>query len=281
MGLSACNTPATELISPSVSITITPDHNPSTLSPTSTPYPSASQTVTVTPTPFPTFSGTWRPTQTPTTRPVSPIIWGDWLGTPVVIEDFYGYWSPTANELVGVQAATLTTGTLALSGAPDFTLQPFHFEQAENVWYSPSWSPDGQSILFGVPFKIFANSPLDCWSNLWAIERDGTYLRQLFGNYETIDIPLWMDRTTVVVTGDVGGGHRTVSEINYLTGEELVDDMLNYFYMGTPQGGYLPVNSGEDYNTHILTRVQQVRPPLCQENCYTVEFPLQQINASG
>jgi Tol biopolymer transport system component len=280
MGLSACSTPATELI-PSATISITPDHNPTTLSPTIILSPSATPTLTWTPTPFPTFSGTWSPTQTLTSRPVSPIIWGDWLGTPVVIEDFHGYWSPTANALVGVQAATVITGTLALSGAPDFTLQPFHFEQAEGAIYNPSWSPDGQSILFGAPNNNRGGFILDIWSKLWVIDRNGSNLRLLPGNFRAISFPFWMDRTTVVVTSYSGGGHESVSEINYLTGEELVDDTLNYFFMGMPQGGFLPVNSGEDYNAHILTRVQQVQPPLCQENCYTVEFPRQQINASG
>ncbi len=228
-------------------------------------------TPTLTPSPIHNIS----PIATSTSEQI--ISWGKLLGEPIVIKDFYGTWSPTSDELVGIHFTSRITGTLSLISAPEFRVQSYSSPQTRDVLYNPTWSPDGQSILFGVPYKDNGGSILDIDSYLWVIDRNGSNLRQLPGNYPGIDFPAWADRTTAVVTSFSGGGHVSVSEIDYLTGKKIIDDTVGYFFMGSPRGEYLPINSGEDNQVHIFSRELSYQPG-CQLYCFTRQFPNQMID---
>jgi hypothetical protein len=69
----------------------------------------------------------------------------------------------------------------------------------------------------------------DFTSSLWAIDKNGSNLRQLPGSYRGLDFPWWMDPRTVVVTSYIGGGGEVISEIDYLTGKVLIEDLLHNY----------------------------------------------------
>ncbi len=276
--LTACTAPAAASPTPALYPSVTPT---ASLAATSILTPTIA--ITPTRTPRPTKKAT--PTQTliPTETPPSPLKWADAFPSPVILDGFTGVWSPVANEMVGIQGTAEYTGTLTLVSAPDFNPRFFQFDNARNAWWHSTWSPNGQILVFGIHSSGYGDISIDHSSDIWAVKRDGSGLKMLSEGYRGLDFPWWMDEQTVVATSYNGGGHEIIDEIDVISGQELVSDLVHVFYMPRPQGIYLPVVSGEAMvTTYIVTRDWQGQSPLCSpENCYTREFPLGEIDFSN
>jgi hypothetical protein len=222
------------------------------------------------------------------------ITWSKEIVKPVVIEDFEGMWSPTANKIAGIQSKGIfQTGSLVLAQSPDFAPSLLDRLHPDNVWANTIWSsgginwsdliwsPDGKYVLYGVPNEPGTknDNPLDISADIWMADSgSGNIKPTRFGSMSALAFWGWMDDQTVVNTGLSGGGHVLITEWNYGTGKILAADNLPVYALGSLTNLYAPVSGCErECTTYVLVR-NPVKPynQVCGEACQSKEFPRDQ-----
>jgi Tol biopolymer transport system component len=208
---------------------------------------------TITPSPTMPPSPTVQPTLTPT--PLPELVWADWVGMPVRVEDGIVIWSPTENIfLVNDCPPARGVGLLFLAEAPDFDLisiTPDEF-QCTLASRDVSWNPTGEFFVYtGVPETGFQGEHTD----MWIMNRDGSNPRRVYpegkvGWHMWSDSP-WMDDQTFVDATYFGGGNIVVGIMNILTGEVISTAHLRGERF-TPNADYLPMRLVGDFDYQIL-----------------------------
>lgn len=202
----ACSSPENQLPTPTNHLSISTTDEPATLAPsatiTTTPEDTATATRSPTRTPWPTRT----PTATHTPQPDT--AWGEGI-EPIILKNFQGSWSPTANQLIGLYS--WENGSIALVNAPDFVVEPLNIENASFESADFFWSQDGTKILFTGPYGD-GQYPVDssfAYSDLWVMQNDGANAHPLFAKETALrglTFKNWIDDNFFVFTEYFGGG---------------------------------------------------------------------------
>lgn len=189
------------------------------LAPTSTISQTAIPT-TVTPKPG--------PTKKPSPTPLPPLVWAEPFSKHIELNGFTGEWSPTANEMVGVESPSRpidfqeNTDTLVLASAPAFASIILDNAHKNTIMGSLIWSLDGQNVFYG----IYRSREISrSFGTLWSIARDGTHPVEIT-DWSGGAVG-WMDARTLVYTGYNGGGESHVGALDVLTNLSVAGDMVS------------------------------------------------------
>ena len=191
------------------------------LTATSTPV----ATSTVSPTAVPaTETPTLDPTAKPSSAPLSPLVWSEPFSKPIELNSFTGEWSPTANEIAGIESTdslgdSNDTDTLVLASAPAFVATVLDDAHKNTTIGSLIWSLDGQNIFYGI---YRSREVVRSFGTLWSVARDGTNPVEIMGM--SGGVLGWMDAQTLVYTGYIGGGESYVGAFDVTTNRSLTGD---------------------------------------------------------
>ncbi|HNB54376.1 MAG TPA: hypothetical protein PK530_20690, partial [Anaerolineales bacterium] len=194
---------------------------PATLAPSATITNNPENTATVTRSPTRTPWPTRTPTATSTPKPDT--VWGDGI-EPILLKNFEGIWSPTANQLVGLYA--WENGSIALVNAPDFSIEPLNIENASFETANFFWSQDGTRILFTGPYGD-GQYPVDssfAYSNLWVMQNNGSNAHPLFPGetvFRGLTFKNWIDENFFVFTEYFGGGGKGAHIVDIAAGQSV------------------------------------------------------------
>ncbi len=196
-------------------------------SPTATVTPAS--TSTVSPTPIPAMvTHTPGPSQTPAPTPLPPLVWAEPFSKHIELKGFTGLWSPTANEMAGIESTSLPvdfqadTDTLVSASAPAFVATILDNAHRNTSIGSVVWSLDGLSIYY-----VIYKSPSGFTMNngtFWTVAWDGSNLLS-HGNL-TGGFIGWMDARSLVYEGYNGGGESSIGAFDVLTNRSLTGDAV-------------------------------------------------------
>jgi len=209
------------------------------------------------------------------------IVWAESFYPIAMIPNFEGIWSPTANELVGIDSDDdIWIGNMVFAAAPDFIPQIYDSEHAGKVFYQMKWSPDGQNILYGIYLGEDGwDVGIDYDIEPWIMDRTGENARLLLGegfSFRGLNFPLWMDEQTVVATSYAGGGHLGIDQIDISSNRIMVSDLLSVIQWGQPRNDLLPVTSDvPPITAKVVTRELQTQTG--EEGRFSRSFPLNEI----
>ncbi len=275
-GLAGC-TQATP--SPALSLTLTPSRTltaTATLTPTLTEPPTATRKPTNTPIP----SYTPKPTHTP----LPPLVWNESLTPIVVLENFYGVWSSTANKLAGVFHSHPQTASMALANAPDFDLQIADIGGGNVAGGYASWSPDGLWVLFSGPNQRAQQNPISEYSEFWIMDRNGENAHSVYPEnvFRWLNIVGWLDHQTVMVSDYSGGGNRFYYLLDFPSGKKI---NITGVYSGspfTPSNKFVPVVSSWPWGGElfVIAPIPQPEPHDTANQENTHKFPGNKVVSS-
>lgn len=213
-----------------------------------------------------TASPTRRPSATPT-----PSMWAEPFRNHIELKDFTGLWSPTSNEVVGIDTTAgagdfeNSRDALILASAPTFHETRLVNDTSEDTTIGfPIWSMDGKKIFYGI-----YNQP-ESWMNrgtLWSITRDGSNALSYGGGLGGFQG--WMDDHTLIHSSYEGGGTSFVAGFDILKNDYVIGDGItggleamnaNYMAIAT----CLPV-----CYVCVLPRVTNIHRPPDRYNCDT------------
>ncbi len=174
-----------------------------------------------------TITSTPGPTKNPSPTSLSPLVWAEPFDKHVELKAFTGEWSPTANEMAGIESTSRpidfqeNTDTLILASAPAFVATVLDDAHKNTTIGSLIWSLDGQKVFYGI---YRSREVVRSFGTLWSIARDGT---------DAVEITDWsggavgwMDARTLVYTGYNGGGESHVGALDVLKNLSVTGDFV-------------------------------------------------------
>ena len=208
---------------------------------TESPTPTITLTPTETPPPFPT--------------PLPTLVWADWVGIPIRLDNDFWEWSPTANELAFYECPENGMLTLKVASAPSFIASDISPEEkvCDSAGYMMLWHPSGKQIVFSMP-KMAENG------EGWIIDRDGSNARPLDAqgrSFRWLDFVGWMDETTLVEWAYSGGGHIFIGVLDISTGE-FISSVTFHGKEYRPTSSYIPgayLDFGTYYSLFVITKI--------------------------
>lgn len=253
-----------------------------TASPQTTNFsPTASATPKAKFTPTEAQTSTPSPTVEPSPTPIPPVIWGNSFNKIVELNTFEGVWSPTSNEMVGVEVADVRrnhVGRMVLSRAPDFSRVGLDEAHKDRVLDSLIWKPDGQEVLYGVSDGPGGILSIDYYGAIWSVGRDGTNPHATsVGFGRGLEFWGWMNAHTIVYSSFAGGSYFGISEYDVLADKDLTGDVVKVAQKGSVNPSYVPVIACLLHcTTCIITTKRVANPkvyPCNSENASAREFP--------
>lgn len=182
------------------------------------------------PTPIPTA------TERPSPTPYPALVRADGLEGLTAIGDYYGEWSPTANEFL-LTDATDEDVSILIADAPDFAAAVINAEGARYPRVGlgaqvATWTPDGQRVVFSGPV---ADDPGGSTYNIdvWLMDKNGLNVHPVNpGETASRDLEFvgWMDDRTLVYESYTGGGSNHARVLDIYTGENLAEAWTHGYF---------------------------------------------------
>ena len=226
--------------SPTVENILSPTFTASPVPPTNTPNPTS--TTNPTPTSPPTLS--WNPS----------------IPAAIVLDSFWGTWSPVENEMIGTSLADPSRPMIAVASSPDFDLVPSTLNDQTWAGYRYYFSPSGKNLLSAAE-EIEAFDPyLNEMVTLVHVDLHLGVTSE-WGSFQWLELHGWMNENIAALSEYSGGGHAQLYILD-VTKESAQAAAMIYGNVFKPNQHYLPFVEQYIgiYGLSVLTRYAQPEP---------------------